>query len=202
MDDAQLRREMEGLSFYHTISLTPTLSTPGWPVVVPIVEMALRALRKVDLRGKRVLDIGCGWGATLKRAIERHDVNVIGLTLSKNQHAASVKLLDQVDTDRTRRILMRGWEEFDEPVDRILSIEAFEHFGFERYDEFFEKCYRILPEDGRLTIQSNVSYHPDEFRELKERAREMGFVHVESGPLVRSSYHAHETADAYAAAAR
>ena len=44
-------------------------------------------------------------------------------------------------------------------------------------------------------------YHPDEFRELKERALEMGFVHVESGPLVRSSYHAHETADAYAAAA-
>ena len=45
-------------------------------------------------------------------------------------------------------------------------------------------------------------YHPDEFRELKERALEMGFVHVESGPLVRSSYHAHETADAYAAAQR
>jgi lipoic acid synthetase len=44
-------------------------------------------------------------------------------------------------------------------------------------------------------------YHPDEFRELKERALEMGFVRVESGPLVRSSYHAHETADAYAAAA-
>jgi lipoyl synthase len=45
-------------------------------------------------------------------------------------------------------------------------------------------------------------YHPDEFRELKDRALDMGFVHVESGPLVRSSYHAHETADAYAAAAR
>jgi len=43
-------------------------------------------------------------------------------------------------------------------------------------------------------------YHPDEFRELKERALEMGFVHVESGPLVRSSYHAHETADAFDAA--
>jgi lipoic acid synthetase len=44
-------------------------------------------------------------------------------------------------------------------------------------------------------------YHPDEFRELKDIALGMGFVHVESGPLVRSSYHAHETADAYAAAA-
>jgi lipoyl synthase len=38
-------------------------------------------------------------------------------------------------------------------------------------------------------------YHPDEFRELKRLALEMGFGHVESGPLVRSSYHAHEQAD-------
>jgi lipoic acid synthetase len=40
-------------------------------------------------------------------------------------------------------------------------------------------------------------YHPDEFAELKQAALDLGFVHVESGPLVRSSYHAHETADAY-----
>src|SRR6478736_273059 len=43
-------------------------------------------------------------------------------------------------------------------------------------------------------------YHPDEFQDLKAIALELGFVHVESGPLVRSSYHAHETADAYARA--
>jgi lipoic acid synthetase len=45
-------------------------------------------------------------------------------------------------------------------------------------------------------------YHPDEFKELKQIALDLGFVHVESGPLVRSSYHAHETADAYVRAAR
>jgi lipoic acid synthetase len=44
-------------------------------------------------------------------------------------------------------------------------------------------------------------YHPDEFLELKQIALDLGFVHVESGPLVRSSYHAHETADAWKAAA-
>ena len=33
-------------------------------------------------------------------------------------------------------------------------------------------------------------YHPDEFRELGEIGRALGFAHVESGPLVRSSYHA------------
>ena len=40
-------------------------------------------------------------------------------------------------------------------------------------------------------------YHPDEFRALKAAALALGFVHVEAGPLVRSSYHAHEQADAY-----
>jgi lipoic acid synthetase len=37
-------------------------------------------------------------------------------------------------------------------------------------------------------------YHPDEFADLKARALAMGFDHVESGPLVRSSYHAEEQA--------
>jgi lipoic acid synthetase len=45
-------------------------------------------------------------------------------------------------------------------------------------------------------------YRPEEFRQLKETALRLGFVHVESGPLVRSSYHAHETADAFERAAR
>ena len=39
-------------------------------------------------------------------------------------------------------------------------------------------------------------YPPEEFRFLKEESLKMGFRHVESGPLVRSSYHAHEQADA------
>ena len=45
-------------------------------------------------------------------------------------------------------------------------------------------------------------YHPDEFRQLKDIALEIGFAHVESGPLVRSSYHAHEQAAAFAALAK
>ncbi|MDP3716943.1 MAG: lipoyl synthase [Acidobacteriota bacterium] len=43
-------------------------------------------------------------------------------------------------------------------------------------------------------------YTPDEFRELKRMAMDLGFAHVEAGPLVRSSYHAHEQADAATAA--
>src|SRR5215207_583563 len=82
MDDAQLLREMEGLNFYHTIPLTPTLSTPGWPVVVPIVEMTVRVLRKLDLRGKRVLDIGCRDGLFCFEAEKLGASEVIGIDMS------------------------------------------------------------------------------------------------------------------------
>lgn len=118
-------------------------------------------LDQLDLKpGMTLLEIGCGWGLTMQRAMEKYDVNVIGLTLSKNQQAFCTELLSNAESDRTHRVLLKGWEEFHEPVDRIVSIEAFEHFGFERYDDFFKNCYEIMPADGRMTIQSSVSYHP------------------------------------------
>ena len=87
------------------------------------------ALGKLDLQpGMTLLDVGCGWGSVMKRAVEKYDVNVVGLTLSKNQRALGQQMLDEIDTDRSRQVLLRGWEEFDEPVDRIVSIEAFEAF--------------------------------------------------------------------------
>ena len=42
-------------------------------------------------------------------------------------------------------------------------------------------------------------YRPDEFAALKQEALRLGFGHVESGPLVRSSYHAHEQMEAFTA---
>jgi len=103
-------------------------------------------------------------GLTLRRAIEKYDVNVIGLTLSRNQQAYCTQLLEQLDTNRSFDVRLMGWEQFHDPVDRIVSIEAFEHFGFERYDHFFRNCYDIMPDDGRMTIQSSVGYHPDNLR--------------------------------------
>ncbi len=118
------------------------------------------ALDKLGLQpGMTLLDVGCGWGSAMKRAIEKHDVNVIGLTLSKNQCVFSQRELDQIDTNRSHQVFLRGWEEFDEPVDRIVSIEAFEAFPKERYAAFFETAHRILPSDGRMVLQT-IMGHP------------------------------------------
>jgi cyclopropane mycolic acid synthase MmaA2 len=113
------------------------------------------ALGKLGLRsGMTLLDVGCGWGATMRRAIEKYDVNVIGLTLSKNQAAHVQKLFDEMDTPRGRQILLEGWERFDEPIDRIVSIGAFEHFGHDRYDDFFKMAYDSLPDDGVMLLHT------------------------------------------------
>src|SRR6201999_3939500 len=82
------------------------------------------------------------------------------------------KVLGAIDTDRSRRVLLHGWEDFAEPVDRIVSIEAFEHFGHENYDDFFKRCFDIMPEDGRMTVQSSVSYHP---YEMAARGKKLSF---------------------------
>ncbi len=56
------------------------------------------ALSKLDLApGMTLLDVGCGWGSAMQRAIETHDVNVLGLTLSRNQ----CSLVAQVSRVRT-----------------------------------------------------------------------------------------------------
>jgi cyclopropane-fatty-acyl-phospholipid synthase len=118
------------------------------------------ALDKLGLQpGMTLLDVGCGWGSVMKRAVERYDVKVVGLTLSRNQCTLAQEVLDQVDTDRSRQVLLRGWEEFDEPVDRIISIEAFEAFPKTRYKAFFELCYGIMPRDGRMVLQT-IMGHP------------------------------------------
>jgi cyclopropane-fatty-acyl-phospholipid synthase len=64
------------------------------------------------------------------------------------------------------RVLLRGWEQFDEPVDRIVSIGAFEHFGQDRHDDFFKMAYAVLPDDGVALLHTITRLT---LTELKER---------------------------------
>ena len=124
------------------------------------------ALGKLGMQpGMTLLDIGCGWGAALMRAIEKYDVNVIGLTLSKNQQAHVEKLFAQSHSPRSKRVLLQGWEQFHEPVDRIVSIGAFEHFGFDRYDPFFTMAHGVLPHDGVMLLHTIIQSSDEEIKE-------------------------------------
>ena len=113
------------------------------------------ALGKLDLRpGQRLLDVGCGWGSTMRRAAEKWGVDVVGLTLSRHQWEKATRAL--ADAPTHCEVRLSGWEELDEPVDRIVSIGAFEHFRRSRYSAFFDRCAALLPPDGRMLLHTIV----------------------------------------------
>jgi cyclopropane-fatty-acyl-phospholipid synthase len=101
--------------------------------------------------GHRLLDVGCGWGATVCRARQRFDITAIGLTVSRAQHTHNLSLARETAGIQFR---CEGWETFEEPVDRIISIGAFEHFGRAEYSSFFQRCRSILPSDGLLVLHT------------------------------------------------
>ena len=143
----------------------------------------------------KLLDIGCGWGATARRAVENFNVDVIGLTLSKEQHSLITQSIANNNNNNNNNnknnnsaihssttpaahnphanslvnhvdFRLQGWEEFTEPVDRIISIGAFEHFRAERYEAFFTRAFSLLPRGGRMMLHTIVQ--PD-INELRQR---------------------------------
>ena len=124
------------------------------------------ALGKLDLEpGMTLLDVGCGWGGALELAVQKYDVNVIGITLSKAQSEFARERLAKLDTKRSIEVRLQGWEEFDEPVDRIVSIGAFEAFKVERYPLFFDKAYKLLPDGGRMLLHTILAHTQKFFRD-------------------------------------
>jgi cyclopropane-fatty-acyl-phospholipid synthase len=124
------------------------------------------ALGKLNLEpGMTLLDIGCGWGEALKRAVEKYDVNVIGITLSRNQFEYSKKKLSGLPTDRNIEVRLQGWEEFEDKVDRIVTIGAFEAFKMERYAAFFDRAYNMLPDDGRMLLHTILAHTQKQLHE-------------------------------------
>jgi cyclopropane-fatty-acyl-phospholipid synthase len=118
------------------------------------------ALSKLDLEpGMTLLDVGCGWGGAVARAIEKYDVNVIGITLSRNQYEYTKRKLASIPSKRTAQARLQGWEEFEEKVERIITVEAFDAFKKERYPAFFERSFDIMPGDGRMLLHSLFT-HP------------------------------------------
>jgi cyclopropane-fatty-acyl-phospholipid synthase len=133
------------------------------------------SLGKCELRpGHRLLDIGCGWGATARRARAQFDVKVVGLTLSQNQLEHNRRMAAD---DPHVEFRLQGWETFEEPVDRIVSIGAFEHFGRAKYPAFFARCRSLLPGDGIMLLHTITagknSYDLDFLRFVRFIAKEI-----------------------------
>lgn len=104
--------------------------------------------------GQRILDIGCGWGGMALYLAQRANVEVLGVTLSEEQHRAAVDRAQKVGLADRVRFELLDYRKVKERFDRIVSVGMFEHVGVSRYDEFFGKVYELLEHDGLALLHS------------------------------------------------
>ncbi len=104
--------------------------------------------------GQRILDIGCGWGGLAIDLARRADVEVLGVTLSEEQHRVAVERAKACGLADRVRFELRDYRDVTERFDRIVSVGMFEHVGVTRYDEFFGALYERLTDDGLALLHS------------------------------------------------
>jgi len=104
--------------------------------------------------GKRVLDIGCGWGGLGLYLAEHTGADVTGITLSQEQHAIANERAAEKGLSERARFLLQDYRETQGSFDRIVSVGMFEHVGVGHYDTFFRKCAQLLADDGVMVLHS------------------------------------------------
>lgn len=113
-----------------------------------------RIASRLGLRaGRRVLDIGCGWGGFAVHAAREHGGEVLGVTLSREQHAYAVERAERCGLAGRVRFEVRDFRDVSGQFDAICSIEMFEAVGEAYWPHFFRQLRDRLRPGGRAALQ-------------------------------------------------
>jgi cyclopropane-fatty-acyl-phospholipid synthase len=114
----------------------------------------IAAKLRLDRAGLEVLDIGCGWGGMALTLAKNWGARVTGITLSEEQlREARARAESAGLSDRVRFELM-DYRDWNQPVDRIVSVGMFEHVGVDHYTTFFRQMKKVLRPDGVALIHA------------------------------------------------
>jgi cyclopropane-fatty-acyl-phospholipid synthase len=114
-----------------------------------------RALDELGLApGATVLEIGCGWGGLAEVAARERGLNVVGLTLSREQLAFARERAERGGYADRARFELRDYRAEHGRYEGIVSIEMFEAVGEAYWDAYFACLKRNLAPGGRACVQT------------------------------------------------
>jgi cyclopropane-fatty-acyl-phospholipid synthase len=117
--------------------------------------------------GQRLLDIGCGWGAMVIHAAQRHGVDAVGVTLSRNQYDLARKRVAAAGLADRIEIRLQDYRDIPElgGFDRISSIGMFEHVGLKNLRGYFDQVARLL-KSGGIAMNHGITSSDADSREV------------------------------------
>jgi len=121
-------------------------------------------LNKLQLRpGERLLDIGCGWGALVRRAVKKYGAEATGITLSQNQYEYANRRIKEEGLDGRCEVRLQDYRDVpgEQMYDKIASIGMFEHVGLRNLRAYFGKIRSLLKDGGLVLNHGITSVDPD-----------------------------------------
>ncbi|MCZ4354329.1 cyclopropane-fatty-acyl-phospholipid synthase [Roseovarius aestuarii] len=104
--------------------------------------------------GMRVLDIGCGWGGMGLTLARDYGAEVLGVTLSEEQHKIAVARAADAGLSSQARFELRDYRHVTGQFDRIVSVGMFEHVGAPHFRAYFQKLSDLLAPDGVALVHT------------------------------------------------
>jgi cyclopropane-fatty-acyl-phospholipid synthase len=104
--------------------------------------------------GQTVVDIGCGWGGLALYLNRVADVDVLGVTLSKEQLAVARERAAKAGVSDRVRFELMDYRDLEGQFDRVVSIGMFEHLGTAFFQTFFHKIREVLKPEGVALVHT------------------------------------------------